>query len=133
VSARHALLVAAQYFLAATATCIAIATAIAPHIDIDIPSTMSPPAVGINVDTRAPSGSITVPTTVDIDTDIGALLSPMCSLITRTRLRSSVAFILRCCRTFSATIAATGIGSLTASVLAASTRSFLVRLLYLQH
>jgi len=94
---------------------------------------MSPPAVDINADARAPSGSIAAPSTVDIDTDIGALLPPARALITGTHLRPSVAFVLRCSSAFSATIAAARIGSLSAGILAASTRSLLVALLYFQH
>jgi hypothetical protein len=47
--------------------------AIAAHIDIDIPSAGSAPAIGINVDFRAPVDSVSVaaPST-DIDVYVGA-------------------------------------------------------------
>jgi hypothetical protein len=120
-SPRDALPVAPQYFLAAT-TRVPIAPAIAPHVNIDIPSAVSAPAVDINVDSRAPIGSVAAPSTVDVDVNVGALLAP-----TRSP------FILRCPSTLSTTVATGRIRTLPAGVLATSTGSFLIALLDLQY
>ena len=75
-SASSALPVATQNLLAATR-----AIVVPPHVDIDIASVRSAPAIGIDVDPGMPFGPVATPS-IDIDVDIGASLTTTHSFIT---------------------------------------------------
>jgi len=133
LSAGGALLVAAQQLLAASR-----GIPIAPHVDVDIPSAGSAPAIDIDIQPRAPVRSVSVGApSADIDVDIATLVRPLTAstFVARAHLRAAIApFFLRCART----------GTLPAAVLATSARfatlctissrrPSLIALLHLQH
>jgi hypothetical protein len=133
VSAGGALLVATQQLLAANR-----GIPIAPHVDVDIPSAGSAPAIDIDIHPHAPVRSVSVGApSADIDVDIATLVRRLTAhtSVARAHLRASIAsFFLLCART----------GTLPAAVLATSARfatlstisrrrPFLIALLHLQH
>ena len=116
-STSAALPVATQQILA-----INTAISITAHTDIDIPPAGSAPTIDINADSRAPVYSVAASSTVDIDADIAALLSPRC-FIARPHL---CVFTLRC-----TAIAALILSCASTSVLAAAACSLFISLLHL--